>query len=116
VSPRTQPPWSIHLAFHPGTRILAVASIDRAIWLWNLGDPARPALLGTLTAAEGSLFTITFSPDGATLAAGGRDTAVRLWTSDPDAVARSICAGIGDPITRSEWARFVPGTPYTPPC
>lgn len=114
--PLTGPVGEVYeLAFSPQGDTLAVASIDGSIWLWNLHTPRRPDLLATLT-ADGGLFTIAFSPDGHTLAAGGRDQAVRLWDTDPASATARICAGVGAPITRSEWAQFVPDEPYSPPC
>jgi WD40 repeat protein len=104
------------LGFQPGTDVLAIASIDQTIWLWNVRTPAKPTLLAILNAAEGGLFTLTFSPNGRTLVAGGRDIAVRLWNTDTDTVARSVCTTVGDPISRSEWDQFIAGKPYTPPC
>lgn len=59
---------------------------------------------------------MTFSPDGYTLAAGGEDDTVHLWNTDPATAATWICAHTGQPITRQEWALFIPTVPYSPPC
>ncbi|WP_328918089.1 MULTISPECIES: nSTAND1 domain-containing NTPase [unclassified Streptomyces] len=104
------------LAFAPGDDRLAVSSIDHTVWLWDLRQPRRPDLLATLKSSGDGLLTVGFSPDGRTLAAGGRGDAVHLWNTDPDSVARWACATVGDPITPAEWARFLPDLPYTAPC
>jgi WD40 repeat protein len=103
------------LAFHPHTRQLAVSSTDQTVWLWDLHDVGRPHHLGTLNALDG-LLTVTYGPDGRRLVAGGRDRTVRLWNVDVDATTRWMCETVGKPITPMEWAQFVPGEPYRPPC
>ncbi|MEV7099680.1 WD40 repeat domain-containing protein [Amycolatopsis sp. NPDC051045] len=104
------------LAFAPHSDTLAVSSIDRTIWLWDVGTPDRPAVQATLTAADDGLFTVTYAPDGHTLLAGGRDAGVRLWNTDPGAAARMVCTTTGEPITREEWDQLLPGVSFTPPC
>lgn len=50
------------------------------IQLWDVYDVAHPALLGApLTGPENVVWSVAFSPDGKTLAAGSADHAVRLW-------------------------------------
>ena len=63
-------------AFSPGGRILATASIDGTIKLWNLAAKQEVATLrGHVDAVNG----IAFSADGKILASVGRDKTVRLW-------------------------------------
>ena len=90
---------------------LAAVSGDRTVWVWNAAGP-----LLRLTGASDSVYVADFSPNGSWLAAGAADTTVRLWNLDPDQVAAYVCATAGDPITPTEWDRYVTGTPYTPPC
>ncbi|MFJ3903678.1 XRE family transcriptional regulator, partial [Streptomyces sp. NPDC090025] len=69
-------------AFSPDGRILATAATDR-IQLWNVRDPAHPALFSPLPTHEWCV-SLTFRPDGRTLATAGWDQTVRLWnTADP---------------------------------
>ena len=49
-------------------------------------------------------------------ARGGTDTTVRLWSIGPEQVAARICAIAGQPITPTEWHKYVPGAAYQPPC
>jgi WD40 repeat protein len=104
------------VAFSPDGRTLAAGSIDHAVQLWDVSQPARPAPLGSLTSATDSVFVVTFSPDGRTLVAGTAEKDVRLWTVDPASAAQMVCAWAGDPITRQEWALYLPDRPYQPPC
>ena len=112
------------LDFGPGNR-LAAGSGDGTVWLWDVADAARPVLRATLTGPVGAVFAVGFRPAGDLLAASGADRTVRLWSTDPAGAARRVCAVAGDPITREEWARYVPGLTHAalsraglgaPPC
>lgn len=104
------------VAFSPDGRTLVTSDGDKTIWLWDITDPARPASLGPLNGPTKAVFAAVFSPAGNTLVAGSQDTTVRLWLTSPALATRYVCSIAGTPITPSEWARYVPGLPYRPPC
>ena len=104
------------IAFSPSGTMLAAGSTDDTVWLWGVTNPAKPAPLATLTGPSDHVYTVAFSPTGSTLAAGSADGSVHLWDTTAAAAARAVCSMGGDPIDRSEWARYLPGTPYRPPC
>lgn len=104
------------VAFSPDGRTLATSDGDKTIWLWNITDPVRPASLGALTGPAKAVFAAVFSPAGNTLVAGSQDGTVRLWLASPALATRYVCSIAGTPITPAEWARYVPGLPYHPPC
>ncbi|HEX5201101.1 MAG TPA: helix-turn-helix domain-containing protein [Actinoplanes sp.] len=101
------------LAFSPDGRTLAASGGDGSVWAWRDGQPTM-----ALHAANpgGQTYTVAYSPDGRTLAAGGSSGKVVFWDTDPAVAAAAICRSGGDPLSRPEWAVYVPGAPYQETC
>ena len=64
------------VAFSPGGNLLASASSDQTVRLWDI---IHGTLLHTLTGHGGMVNAVAFSPDGALLATGVEDGRVWLW-------------------------------------
>lgn len=93
------------LAFSPDGRMLATASVDRSIRLWDTRE-GRP--LGALIRYYSEASSVSFSPDGRLLASIGAGQSVDLWhlptlrhvmtVSEPDAGDRVHFAPSNDAI------------------
>jgi WD40 repeat protein len=66
--------WS--LAFSPDNKMLASASWDKTIMLWEVSTGSHKR---TLEGHTGEIYSVTFSPDGKILASSSKDKTVRLW-------------------------------------
>jgi WD40 repeat protein len=67
------------VAFSPNGQILASASEDQTIQLWNVSHPSHPENKGVLQGHTSRIWSVAFSPDGNTLASCGEDEVICLW-------------------------------------
>lgn len=67
------------VSFRPGGQLIASASEDATIKLWNVQNYRE---VGTLTGHRYGVLSLAFSPDGSLLASGSRDQSSRLWLVD----------------------------------
>src|SRR5260370_557413 len=66
----------LSVAFSPDGGLMASASFDHTIKLW---DPQTGEHLRTLVGHSDSVFSVAFSPDGGLLASASRDETIKLW-------------------------------------
>jgi WD40 repeat protein len=104
------------VTFSPDGKTLAAGVTDGTVWLWNLAVPGHPSLMATINGPNGHVYSVAFSPSGRVVAAGSADGTVRLWDTSAAAATVAVCAGAGQPLTRLEWANYVPGLAYRAPC
>ena len=75
------------VAFSPDGRLLASASWDNTLRLW---DAATGAAVRTLEGHQDSVYAVAFSPDGRLLASASWDNTVRLWDPATGAAVRTL--------------------------
>jgi WD40 repeat protein len=70
-----------------------------------------------LTGHTGDVNAIAFNRDGTTLASGGTDHTVRLWTTAPiGTYIRQVCAYIDLKRAPKLWRQAALSITYEPPC
>ncbi|MCJ1426480.1 hypothetical protein MMC29_004383 [Sticta canariensis] len=75
------------IAFSPDGKVLASASNDQTVKLWDAGTGA---VLQMLEGHEDRVTTVAFSPDGKVLASASYDLTVKLWDAGTGAALQTL--------------------------
>ncbi|MFD5317833.1 hypothetical protein [Streptomyces sp. NPDC127098] len=81
VSLPGDPPDIATMAFTPDGTRLVTSHVDGTLRLWDIGDPARPELLGDPAATESTPGGAVFSPDGAAFVVTSLEGPIQLWSA-----------------------------------
>ncbi|HVK12419.1 MAG TPA: c-type cytochrome domain-containing protein [Gemmataceae bacterium] len=82
----------LKLVQHPKLPVMATASADKTVKVWN---PDTGAAVKTLSGLTDHVFAVAISPDGKQVAAGSYDGEVRVWNVADGAVAKAFNASPG---------------------
>lgn len=83
------------IKYSPDGKIIASASWDKTIKLWNL---ETGELVNTLTGHNDGINSIAFTPDGETLISGSEDKTIKIWDIANNAKLINTLAGHMDSI------------------
>lgn len=100
--------WALDVAFIPGTTLIAAASADGTVRVWNLSEPdAQPQVLGELGAPP--VTALAVAADGGWLATTSVDGSLFLYRLNEGVAARSEPgAGFERPTTPLTALAFTP--------
>jgi WD40 repeat protein len=78
------------VAFSGDGKILASASADTSVILWDVSRSASPRQLAVLRGHSGPVFDVSISPDGRMLASSSGDKSIILWDISEPASPRQV--------------------------
>lgn len=99
VAATRQPDSVVCLAFSADAKRLALGDAGGNVRVFEKAETTTPFLKAAIPAhKDGPVWSVAFSPDGKTLATGGRDRAVKLWDVTKPKQASATLSGHDDGV------------------
>lgn len=89
------------LVFSPDGSLLATASLDGTIRIWDAADGSP---IRTLRGHSGGVNSIAFSPDGEQLASGSDDRTARIWSVSDGSLQRTLSPIMKSRVVKVEFS------------
>jgi WD40 repeat protein/energy-coupling factor transporter ATP-binding protein EcfA2 len=102
--------WISDIAFSPDGKLMATASYDNHVQIWDLTNRSLPPLV--LDDFKTWVTSVRFSPDGRSLYAGCRDGVIKKFSLQIDNFATQICDYLNSnnkpsSLGQKDWNRYV---------
>lgn len=95
------------VGFHPGREVLASASADGSLRLWDVAQTDSRAVSLVLTGHDHWVWALAFSPDGDRLVSAGADRTLRRWLTRTALLAAELCRRLPRDLTVEEWEKYL---------
>jgi WD40 repeat protein len=94
----------LSLAFSPDTTLLAAASSDGFVRVWDTTTGQERL---TLSGQRGTVFSVAFSPDGKYLATGGSGDSIQVYLTRLDDIVALARSRVTRTLTQEECVQYL---------
>jgi WD40 repeat protein len=110
-----------YLRFSPDGSALAGIDDSGGIHLWDVSAPNRITLAGDFPAQtdkeENTVqLTAALAGRGRLIVSSGTAGTTAISDTSPESLTKRLCSAVGDPLSTSQWHRYVPEAGFSAPC